>query len=52
MPQNRIDIAKRIQHVERGTLNLDEDVNQKLVSWKIPGNELTKEKHCERVWLG
>lgn len=30
--------------VEQGKLNLDTDVNQKLVSWKIPENEFTKEK--------
>ncbi|HVF47386.1 MAG TPA: serine hydrolase [Pyrinomonadaceae bacterium] len=30
--------------VEAGKLKLDEDVNQKLVSWKVPENELTKEK--------
>jgi len=31
--------------VEQGKLRLDEDVNQKLVSWKIPDNEFTKEKN-------
>jgi len=30
--------------VQQGRLNLDEDVNQKLVSWKVPGNEFTNEK--------
>lgn len=30
--------------VQQGQLNLDENVNQKLVSWKIPENEFTKEK--------
>jgi CubicO group peptidase (beta-lactamase class C family) len=30
--------------VEKGKLNLDEDVNKKLVSWKIPENEFTKEQ--------
>ncbi len=30
--------------VQQGMLNLDEDVNQKLVSWKVPGNEFTTEK--------
>lgn len=30
--------------VEAGRLNLDEDVNRKLVSWKIPENEFTKAK--------
>lgn len=29
---------------QAGKLNLDEDVNQKLVSWKVPENEFTKEK--------
>jgi CubicO group peptidase (beta-lactamase class C family) len=30
--------------VERGKLALDEDVNTKLKSWKVPENEFTKEK--------
>jgi CubicO group peptidase (beta-lactamase class C family) len=30
--------------VQAGKLNLDEDVNRKLVSWKIPDNEFTKER--------
>lgn len=30
--------------VEEGKLNLDEDVNVKLKSWKVPENEFTKEK--------
>lgn len=30
--------------VQRGRLALDEDVNKKLVSWKIPENEFTKEQ--------
>ena len=30
--------------VATGKLKLDEDVNQKLVSWKVPENELTKDK--------
>jgi CubicO group peptidase (beta-lactamase class C family) len=29
---------------EQGKLNLDEDVNLKLKSWEVPGNEFTKEK--------
>ena len=29
---------------EQGILNLDEDVNKRLVSWKVPDNELTKNK--------
>jgi CubicO group peptidase (beta-lactamase class C family) len=29
--------------VEHGKLSLDEDLNQKLVSWKIPENEFTKD---------
>ena len=29
--------------VERGKLNLDEDVNNRLVSWKVPENEHTKQ---------
>jgi CubicO group peptidase (beta-lactamase class C family) len=34
--------------VEQGKLALDEDVNAKLKSWKVPGNEFTK---TERVTL-
>jgi CubicO group peptidase (beta-lactamase class C family) len=30
--------------VERGKLSLDEDVNRKLVSWKVPENEFTREQ--------
>jgi CubicO group peptidase (beta-lactamase class C family) len=30
--------------VEQGKLSLDEDVNQKLKSWKVPENEFTKEQ--------
>ncbi len=30
--------------VEKGKLNLDEDVNLKLKSWKVPENEFTREK--------
>lgn len=30
--------------VEQGKLDLDSDVNQRLVSWKIPENEFTKEQ--------
>ncbi|MGA7446379.1 MAG: serine hydrolase [Terriglobales bacterium] len=30
--------------VERGKLSLDEDVNQKLVTWKVPENEFTNSK--------
>jgi len=30
--------------VERGKLSLDDDVNQKLRSWKVPENEFTKEQ--------
>lgn len=30
--------------VQQGKLSLDEDVNQKLVSWKVPENEFTREK--------
>ncbi len=31
-----------LQLVQQGKLNLDEDVNKKLVSWKVPENEFTK----------
>jgi CubicO group peptidase (beta-lactamase class C family) len=30
--------------VEQGKLDLDNDVNQRLVSWKVPDNEFTKEQ--------
>jgi len=30
--------------VEQGFLNLDEDINKKLVSWKVPDNQFTKHK--------
>jgi len=30
--------------VEQGKLSLDEDVNKKLVSWKVPENEFTKDQ--------
>lgn len=30
--------------VEQGKLNLDEDVNNKLTSWKVPENEFTKDQ--------
>ena len=30
--------------VQQGKLNLDEDVNRKLVSWKVPENEFTKQE--------
>ena len=30
--------------VEKGLLNLDEDVNAKLKSWKVPDNDLTKDQ--------
>ncbi|MBS4171746.1 serine hydrolase [Bacillus sp. FJAT-49736] len=30
--------------VEQGLLDLDKDVNNRLVSWKVPDNELTKNK--------
>lgn len=33
-----------LQMVQRGRLALDEDVNKKLVSWKVPENEFTKEQ--------
>jgi CubicO group peptidase (beta-lactamase class C family) len=35
--------------VQKGMLSLDEDVNGKLVSWKVPENEFTREK---KVTLG
>lgn len=33
-----------LKHVERGQLTLDGDINDKLVSWKIPANEFTAKK--------
>lgn len=40
--------AGALSLVERGRLALDEDVNQKLKTWKVPENELTK---TEKVTL-
>jgi CubicO group peptidase (beta-lactamase class C family) len=37
-----------LKMVQDGKLNLDEDVNKKLVSWKMPENEFTK---TEKVTL-
>jgi CubicO group peptidase (beta-lactamase class C family) len=34
--------AIALRFVERGLLNLDDDVNQKLTSWKIPENSFTE----------
>jgi CubicO group peptidase (beta-lactamase class C family) len=31
-----------IKLIEEGLLDLDEDINKRLVSWKVPGNEFTK----------
>jgi len=33
-----------LQLVEQGKLGLDDDINMKLVSWKVPENEFTKDK--------
>lgn len=33
-----------LRMVQEGKLSLDEDVNRKLVSWKVPENEFTKEQ--------
>ena len=33
-----------LKMVQDGKLNLDEDVNKKLVSWKMPENDFTKER--------
>jgi len=33
-----------MQLVEQGKLSLDEDVNKKLVSWKVPENQFTQEQ--------
>jgi CubicO group peptidase (beta-lactamase class C family) len=37
--------------VEQGKLSLDEDVNGKLVSWKLPENEFTKHHKVTLRWL-
>jgi CubicO group peptidase (beta-lactamase class C family) len=34
--------AVAMRMVQQGKLSLDEDVNQRLVSWKVPDNEFTK----------
>jgi len=36
--------AAALYLVKNGKLSLDEDVNQKLKSWKVPENELTKQQ--------
>ena len=36
--------AATLTLVEQGLLNLDEDVNNRLVSWRVPENEFTKEE--------
>ncbi len=41
--------AAALRLVEAGRLDLDEDVNRKLVSWKVPESDLTKER---KVTLG
>jgi CubicO group peptidase (beta-lactamase class C family) len=33
-----------MHYVEQGKFSLDEDINDKLVSWKLPENELTKQR--------
>jgi len=33
-----------LHFIEQGVFDLDEDVNKKLVSWKVPENEFTREK--------
>lgn len=33
-----------LYYVEQGILGLDENINEKLISWKVPENEFTKEK--------
>jgi CubicO group peptidase (beta-lactamase class C family) len=37
--------------VERGLLDLDQPVNERLVSWKLPENEHTKEHPVTARWL-
>jgi len=34
--------AAALHYLEQGMFDLDEDVNQKLKSWKIPENEFTQ----------
>jgi CubicO group peptidase (beta-lactamase class C family) len=41
--------AGALRLVEQGKLSLDEDVNQKLTTWKIPENDFTK---TQKVTLG
>jgi len=36
--------AAALYLVERGKLSIDEDVNRKLVSWKVPENQFTKDE--------
>ncbi len=37
-------VTAALRLIEQGKLNLDEDVNLKLKSWKMPDNEFTKEQ--------
>jgi len=39
-----VSAAAALYYVEKGLLTLDENVNDKLRSWKVPDNEWTKEK--------
>ncbi len=39
-----VSAAAALHYVEQGLLDLDENVNDKLRSWKVPDNEWTKEK--------
>src|SRR5262249_3035302 len=39
-----VSAAGALRLVEQGKLELDGDVNAKLVTWKVPENEFTKEK--------
>lgn len=40
-----------LQFVERGLIDLDENVNNRLVSWKIPENPLTQDHPVTLRWL-
>ncbi|MHA1617899.1 MAG: serine hydrolase domain-containing protein [Promethearchaeota archaeon] len=40
-----ITVVTTLHHVEKGDLNLDEDVNNYLKSWKIPINNFTRTKN-------
>ena len=39
-----VTVLAALHHVEAGRFSLDENVNDKLISWKVPDNEFTKDQ--------